>query len=81
MNRDELYREAVRQVGAIEVRKGSRVERIKGGAWVTCRVHVHNFEINELLNIERRERARTTELYAEVDELAERITEGRIESC
>lgn len=87
MNRDALYRECAIQVGLVKLTEidddgrmfeGDDVERVPGGAWVTCQVYISNGEVSELLSRERKERRRENRLDEMISMLDE---ERREESC
>ncbi|MCK5652786.1 MAG: hypothetical protein KAJ42_15455 [Gemmatimonadetes bacterium] len=65
MNRDALYRDCALQAGLVQLANTDEhgrtfetddVDRIPGGAWVTCQVYISNAEVSELLSRERKER-------------------------
>lgn len=75
MNRDSLYRDCALQAGLVQLANTDEhgrtfehddVERVVGGAWVTCQVYISNGEVSELLSRERKERR--LEAVARVDE-------------
>ena len=65
MNRDSLYRDCALQAGLVQLANADEhgrtfehddVERVVGGAWVSCQVYISNGEVTELLSRERKER-------------------------
>lgn len=65
MDRDALYRDCALQIGLVQpvgtddtgrTFEDDGVDRVPGGAWVSCVVYISNGEVVELLSRERKER-------------------------
>jgi len=64
IDRDALYRECALQAGMVEqagTPSDDDVDRVIGGAWVTCCLYIANGEVSELLSHERTSRQEIAE--------------------